>query len=314
MCKSLQYLIFVTLFYGNASLAQVFLAIDKDTYEFVDSVEYSLLKGGKAVYEGVTSKDQVNKITYIESFDSIRFTKEDYETLCLAKSEIDSVVYLTKKSIYLEEVVINSSNNKEVVFGENNRIIGSNSRPLTQSPDFGMVLCNRSPYCLEMKRMTLYVEKVKLRTAYRINFSEVTEVAIDGGGQVANIGETFFSTDTQYLNRKDKNKIELLLTSALRIPSTKKFFVWIELLGYFDDAGVAIVPEESEATKLKFQMSKLLNYYSKVYHIGMNKLSDYLLNSNLMVNLDFAYRFSTAPHKSDLVAPAIVLYATKLPE
>lgn len=40
------------------------------------------------------------------------------------------------------------------------------------------------------------------------------------------------------------------------------------------------------------------------------KMNDDFININAMINHDFAYIFFKKPPKSELVAPAIILYAT----
>lgn len=78
--------------------------------------------------------------------------------------------------------------------------------------------------------------------------------------------------------------------------------------------GVEFNPERDDETKMKFQMSNQENYYSRYYDVNTKKPTPELINNNLRTNYDFAHMFFKKPHKSILITPAILLYASKVDE
>ncbi|RYZ52833.1 MAG: hypothetical protein EOP49_08660 [Sphingobacteriales bacterium] len=87
-------------------------------------------------------------------------------------------------------------------------------------------------------------------------------------------------------------------------------FICLVLDSYFDASSNRIDPEK-DFTALKFQASLRSDYYSKTYDLTEKKVGDYFLNINEMVTKDFQDQFSKKPHSSNLIAPAIILYAIK---
>ena len=305
-------LMFLLWLVSNLSFGQVFVPVDADTFEIVEDVNYALYNNKQVVYKGITVPDKLTVIKEDVAFDSISLSRIDYQTLGLVKSRIDSMVLLSKKIIYLDEVVIGAKDEKEIIIGETNRFIKRHARTLSKDLDYGLVFSNGSPQKLKLNKVAFYVNKVKLKTAYRINFCEVSEIPINEGHQRMEPGEVIYATDTLYLNPKDKNKVEVVLPAEFYLAATKKMFVWIQLLGYYDAAGKEIVPEADKLTRLKFQVSDKTNYYSRMYDSTLKQPTLDIINRNLMLNYDFATLFFTTPHKSELVAPAIVLYAHKV--
>lgn len=297
----------------NMCFSQTIIVIDNDVTELVEDVNYSLYKNSEEVYKSVTLNDKATTLPDV-LFDSIAFSKADYETLGLLRRNIDSVIYLTKRVIHLDEVVINSSKDKEIVLGETHRFVKRGARPLLPELDFGTVFRNSLSHDQLIKKAVLYVDKVKWKTAYKLNFSKVSETPIKGGAQFADVKETVYTSDTLYLKPGDKGKIELELPQNLVFYSADKLFVWFQLLSYYDVNGVEIQPEPEERTKLKFQLSNHNSYYSRMSDFYTHKSSASIINSNLLVTYDLMIMYSTTPHKSSLVTPAVVLYATKLPE
>ncbi|WP_162926886.1 hypothetical protein [Flavobacterium psychrotrophum] len=307
--------VFYFLFFISISMpafGQVFITIDKDTHEFIEDVSYSLFKNKKVVHSAITLSDKVTAISPDVVFDSITLSRVDYETLGVSKQHMDSVFYLTKKIFYLDEVVIGSGNKKEILLGEANRFVKRKSSKIQNELVYGLIFFNGTPQDYVLDKLAFYVEKVKVRTAYKVNFNSVDEEYVHEGFQLAKPGELIFSTDTLYLNSTDKNKIEVALPNDFHLPSTKKMFVWIQLIGYYDENGRKYTPELDRQTKIKFQMSNQTNYYSRMAD-GYKKdgTTDFIANMNAMYNYEYAYRFFSTPPKSALVAPAIVLYAHK---
>jgi hypothetical protein len=299
------------LFVPVASFAQVFITVDKDTHEFVENVSYTLFKQKKPVRSAVTFPDKVNVMDADVVFDSIALYRVDYETLGMAKMDMDSVVYLTRKIFYLDELVIGSDDAKELLLGETNRFIKHRSAAMTDSLVYGLVFSNGTSQDYVLNKMAFYVDKVRVKTAYRVNFIHCSEDLRQDYFQLLEPGAVIYATDTLYLNPGDKNKVEVGLPEGFTLSSTKKMFVWVQLLGYYDGGGKAVVPEYGDLTKIKFQLSNKTDYYSRMYDGVRNTNTDFIVNRNVMLNHDYASRFYTAPPKSVLLAPAIVLHARR---
>lgn len=311
MIKSIIILLCSICYINTALYGQTFITVDKDTYEFIEDVNYSLYSNKKVVYKTVTSNDKPTMINPKIVYDSIVFTKVDYETLGLAKSHNDSVIYLSKKVIYLDELVVNSGKNKEIALGETNRFVKSQYRPITPELMYGVLFVNNVQSDMKLNRVAFYTDNVKFRTAYKINIASAEETEVIGGSRFLKEEDIIYTSETLYLNRKDREE-SINLPSELHLLPGKKVFVWIQLLGYFDKDGKEVMPQENERTKIKFQMSKLTNFYSRMSDYYTGELTKSLKNINLMINYDFANSFYKTPHKSILVTPAIVLYGQKI--
>jgi hypothetical protein len=314
MCRILIYILSVfILLVSNTVFSQTFITVDQDTYELIEDVSYSLYNNKQIVYNGTMSSERATTLSNNIQFDSIVLSKVDYDALGFTKSRIDSVIFLSKKTFYLDEIVIGGKNDKEFILGETNRFIKKSSRPLLKSLDYGLVFLNGSAQQIRLNKLVFYVDKVKLRTAYRVNFMEVTEVVEGDGHQIAEPGELIYTTDTLFLKPKDKGRIEVALPELFYLPATKKMFVWIELLEYYSDTNIVLnTPEVQQRTKLKFQLSKQSNYYARLMDINRKDLTGFLININKWLGYDYVNTFFIPPHKSFLVAPAIILYGQKI--
>ncbi|MXN91582.1 hypothetical protein GR160_10115 [Flavobacterium sp. Sd200] len=293
--------------------SQVVVVVDNDTFEVLDGVGYALYNNRQLVGKGVVLSDKATTLPNSVVFDSVSFSQVDYKTLGLAKKDLDTLVFLTKDVIHLDEVVISSQNNKEIVLGETNRFVKRRSRPLIKELKYGILYRNNLVNKLQLKRLTFYVDKVQFKTAYKIHFLDVHESLTIKGYQFAMPNNSFYSTDVLYLNPKDK-KAEVELPPLLYLFPDKPLFVWVELVEYYDKDGNVIDPDLDDATRLKFQISEQLNYYSKRYDVLTKQYFEELINENRIINYDFAHQFFTKPHKSDLVAPAILLYGSRVYE
>lgn len=296
---------------STTALSQAFVTVDNDTFEIIEDVDYSLYKQKQLVHHGITAHDTATFVDEKIVFDSIAFSRVDYESKGFLRKHWDSVVFLSKKTIYLDEVVIGGKEDKGIILGETNRFVKRRSRPLSRDLDYGLILYNGYPYKLQVDKIAFFVEKVKFKTAYKINFSEVNETVSRGSNQFALPGTVFYSSGIRYLNLKGRGRVEVNLPEFY-MPSTKKVFVWIQLLDYYDNNDLIITPDLDEQTEVKFQLSDKMNYYTRMSDLHTHKLSEELINSNFMITYDFTNIFFTTPHKSDLVAPAIVLYAHKV--
>ena len=295
------------LFYLN-SFSQKFIVVDKDTYDLVESVSFTIYKDSKVIYQNVTKNDKATKIPEELQYDKIKFTKTNYKTYTLETQNLNEAVYLTKEYIQLDDLVISSKQEGSIIFGESNRIINSQSKFITPEKLFGIVFKNYIKN-LHINQTIFYVDKVKYRTAYKIHFFEVEESLPFENLQTLHFKKKIYSTDTLYLKPKQKNRIEIDHKNNILFEENKTLFVWLEALFYLDENHQEIIPTNKEKTKLKFQSSNENNYYAKSYNRTKRKKSDYLENSNLMVKYDFANYLFKTPSKRILITPAIQLRA-----
>lgn len=298
----------VFFFFIKTSFCQVFIPLDNDTNEFIESVNYTLFLKNKKVFSGITENKKVTSIHHEIEYDSISLSRVDYEALGLQKENIDSIVYLTKKIIYLNEVVLSSKKDNDVLLGETNRFVKKQSRAITEDIYFGIIHRNELNQRFEIEHVAFFTEKIFYKTAYKIHFYEINETAPRNGNQFAKLGDLIYSTDTLYIDKKNKNKIDVEINSELFIKPANSIFVSIQLLSYLDENNEIVIPPKDNLTKLKFQLSTKTNYYSKTIDLVSKVMSTDFLNINLMINYDFANKFYLKPHKSILVSPAIILY------
>jgi len=302
-------LILLFLLSSTIGLCQEFVTVDNDIYELVENVNYSLYKRDSLVYSHVTLSDKPTEINKEIDYDSIVFSRVDYETLGLPKRKIEKIILLTKKTFTLDEIVISSEKKDEIILGEKNRFV--RSRPFDQEDEitYGIIFRNESKKEMRIDEVAFYVDKVKHKTAYKIVFSEVQETPdMKGFHQHLDIGAKKISTDTLYLNPKQKNRIEIPLDTDIFLLPDKPIFISFHLINHYDKNNNPIYPEISEQTKLKFQLSNKLDYYSKLVDYYTEELSVDLVNCNRMIITDFENLFFKKPHKSNLDAPAVLLH------
>ena len=299
----------ILFFYVNSILSQSFITLDNDTNEFVEDVNYSLFFNKKKVFNGKTENKKITIINSAIEYDSISFSRVDYNQLGLVKEKLDTIVYITKKIIYLNEVVVSSIKKNSLIIGETNRFIKKQSRPITEDVYYGILHKNELNKEVEIKKVAFFTEKIFYKTAYKLNFFIVNETLPNKGNQYLNIGNLVYSTDTLFIDKKNKNIVELDINSYLTMKPNNSFFITIQLINYYDENDNVIKPTKDFFTKLKFQLSNKTNYYSKTMDLYSKEMSTNLMNINLMINYDFANRFFLKPHKSILVSPAIIIYA-----
>src|SRR5690554_734559 len=300
------------LLISKLSYSQEFITIDNDIYELVENVNYNLYKGDSLVYSNVTLSDKPTKISDDIDYDSITFSRIDYETLGLPKKKIEKIILLTKKTFTLDEVVIESKNNKDIILGEKNRFI---RRSVPFNTDdlivYGIIFRNELKEKMLIDKVAFYVNKVKYKTAYKIVFYEVQETEL-GPNLFAEIREIVASTDTLYLYPKQKNRIEVLLDTDVFLSPDKPLFVSFQLIDYYDKDDNLITLELSQMTKMKFQISDKFDYYSRTSDFHTGELSENIININRWLHHDYFYTFFKKPHKSSLVAPAVLLHLREL--
>lgn len=253
----------LSFFYLNISLGQSFFTIDIDTNEFIENVNYSLFLKKKKVFNGVTENKKITTINNEIEFDSISFSRIDYNTLGFPKKNIDSIISLKKKTIYLDEVVVGSKKDDYLLIGETNRFIKNQSRAFNEELLFGIVHKNETKKEIDIKKITFFTEKIHYKTAYKINLFEVNETLPKNGNQYAEIGNLIYSTDTLHLEKNNEGKKEITIDSELVMKPDSSIFISIELLYYLEDGKKISIPTQEKRTKLKFQLSNKTNYYSK---------------------------------------------------
>ena len=289
--------------------SQSFITVDEDTYEFIADVNYSVFKNNKLVSKGVTVINELNTIK--TDFDSISFSRLDYETTGFKKKELDSLVFLKKSTIYLDEIVLSNTKDDQAVIGEQNRFVKSEAKSLSKELLYGLVFRNKWDTDITITKADIFVDKVKHKTAYKIKFYTFQESFIMNGNQDIKNPEPVFTTDTLFLDARTKGKVTIDIPQGFVLASDKNILVSVELVDYYNEEGNVFKPEFKDLTKLKFQLSDRADYYAKLINSRTNELTPNLRNINLMINYDFAHIFFKKPHKSSIVAPAILLYIIK---
>jgi len=162
-----------------------------------------------------------------------------------------------------------------------------------------------------VNKVAFYVDKVKYKTAYKIVFYKVKEIEL-GPNQFAEIGETVVSTDTLYLYPKQKNRIEVPLDTDVFLSPEKPMFISFQLIDHYDENNNPIILHISQMTILIFQISDKFDYYSRTSDFHTGELYENIININRWLHHDYFYTFFKKPHKSSLVAPAVLLHLREL--
>lgn len=291
--------------------SQKIITIDDDTLEFISEVNYKLYENKNIVFSNITSKDSITILPQNVVFDSISFSKFNYQEIGLKKENLSQVVLLKKIIFELDEVIISNSKNNEIAIGEKSRFVKKYSNSITKDVEYGLLFRESDLKNKQIKGLHFYVEKVKYKTTYKIKIYSVNEIGNFYSGQTLKLNELVFESSILTIEKGRKNKVEVNLGEYNIDTSNKDVFVCLELQDYYDENNSLIELKFKDATKLKFQLSKLTNYYAKTSDFYTKKVVDDFININAMINRDFATQFFKTPHKSNLIAPAIILYATK---
>lgn len=305
---------YLLLFFTFITFAQSqkFIPLDEDTLEYISEVNYKLYANKKLVFSGITSTDSITRLPKKVVFDSISLSKLNYKETGLKNENLGEIVHLKKIVYELEDVIISNSKNNQISIGEKSRFIKRYSNSFTKDTDYGILFYKNDIKNRKINGISFFVEKVKHKTTYKIKFYAANESGDFISGQYLELNEVLFESSVLTLEEGTKNKVEINLQEYDINLNNQNIFVCIELQSYYDEKDNIIHPEVKEQTKLKFQLSQLTNYYSKTSDFYTKELSDSMININAMVNHDFAVQFFKKPHKSNLVAPAIILYANKI--
>jgi hypothetical protein len=289
-----------------------FVPIDDDTLEFIDEASYTLFSNKKPIYTNLTSKDSITRLPNNIVFDSIAFNKMFYKPRGYSKETLPNVVRLKKIVYELNEIIVTNTKPSEIAIGEKSRFIKSRSNGIARDLSYGLLFRKDELKNMSLKRLLFYVEKVKYKTTYKVKFYAAKEnEGTVNTHQTLDVNELLFESPVLTLEKGTKNEVEVNLEEYDIDLKDKNIFVCLELQDNFDENNNVIQLQFKDATKIKFQLSKWINYYGKTIDYHTKITDDSMININTMVNNDFAFMFFKKPHRSNLVAPAIILYATK---
>ena len=308
MMKYLLLFFFTTITFAQS---KKFVPIDEEVLEFISEVNYTLYANKKPVFFGLTSKDTVTHLPNNVVFDSIAFKKLNYKETGFKKDSLKNIIVLKKTAYELDEIIISNTKLKEIVIGEKSRFVKRKSNSFEKEMVYGLLFRETELKNKTIKKMNFFVEKVKYKTTYKIKFYAAHETGDFITVENLNIDELLFESPILTLEVGTKNKVEVNLEEYNINTANTNVFVCLELQAYYDENNNIVQPQFKEATKLKFQLSQLVDYYAKTSDQYSKKLSDSMININMMINRDFAFMFYKKPSKSELVAPAIILYATE---
>lgn len=301
---------FIAFFFINCAFCQEFVVIDNETLDFIEDVRYELYFNKKIVYADYCNN--VNKTILPQNivFDTIVLSKMSFEKKILGKENISNIILLKEKIEILDEIIITNIKN-DIILGEKNKFVKRKSNSLSKDNLYGLVFDNKTNNDLEINKLGFFVEKIKHKTAYRIEIYEFEEPPIKIGFQEAKLGNLITSIDTLYLLPNQKNEIEYIFDEKI-ILKKQPIFVSIELICHLDENDKSFEPNIKEVSKIKFCLSNNCNYFAKLTDANTSKLSENMININAWLNNDYFNTFFSKPHKSSIVTPVILLYTRKL--
>ncbi len=302
------FLLLVFLITYSGSFGQKFAPFEDDVMDFIPEVSYDLFLKKQLLQTGLTSKDTITILDTGVVFDSIHFRKAGFRSKGFLKDSLSDVVFLQKEVFELDEVVIETVAKKEVFLGEKSRFVKKRSNPFETEPTAGIVFFREEFEDIDVSRLSFFVEKVQYKTQYKIKFFECDIQGSIFTNQTFKLRDLFFETPILTIDRSTKNEVSIDL-KQLDFPKPKtNVFVVVELVSYEDEKGLALEPEPNKQTKLKYQLSKKMNYFAQMFNRTTNALTPFHINVNAMIRRDFNSMFKETPHRSILVAPAIALY------
>jgi hypothetical protein len=304
---------YLLLFFSFNTFAQStkFITLDSETLEFVSEVSYILYANKKPIFSNLTSKDRVTNLPKDIVFDSISFNKSNFKEIGFKMNNLTEVVLISKTVFELDEVVIPNTKVKETIIGEKSRFVKKRSLILSNETNYGLLFPQYDLQGKLIKSLTFFIEKVKYKTAYKIKFYAAHETGNPLTFLNLQLNDLIFESPVLNLEVGTKNEVKVDLEDYDINTQYKDIFICLELQAYYDENNNSIEPEIKDKTRLKFQLSNRTYYYSKTVDINTKEISDYMVNINSMINRDFAIQFFKKPHKSQIVAPAIILTVVK---
>lgn len=301
-------LLFATVSWAQS---QHFLLLDEETSEFLPEVNFHLFHQKKKVFEGISPEKDALTLPLIP-FDSIAFSKFNFETKGLSRDSLTDIIFLKKKTYELDEVVVGAQSAK-ITLGEQGRILPhSRGMYMQKQLMFGILLTNNNGSDLALEQAQWYVKKVVYTTRYRILFYKVT---VNNSVPQRTFISPFqaipvYISPIQIVASKQKNKIITPIDYVMA--KGEEVLVAFELVDYMDENQKVIQPLAEEQTLIKFQCSEETNFYTKFRDFESQKETDELYNANVWINYDFAFQFFKKPSKSSIRTPAVNLIGRKL--
>lgn len=224
------FFLLLTVYNLNQSYAQTIKVYDLDTNEPVPFVILSYFKN-----EVNIGSDYCNKNGFViiknNEFNKIEISCIGYESKIITDITIVDKVFLKKKVIALEEVVILNNNDKKILLGYTDK-----RKKISISGSKGFEICEfiNNPYKSE-KTIKSFLFKIKrkksFRTAIRLHFYNKKDDKIAPGNEILKEDIIY------YFDGKIKDLIEVDVSSYnIQLPS-EGAFVGIEWLGIVDQNG-----------------------------------------------------------------------------
>ena len=302
--------LYLSFFFINRAFCQEFVVIDNETLDFIEDVRYELFFNKKMVYADYCNNENKTILPKNIVFDTIVLNKVNFEKKTISKENISNIIFLKEKIEILNEIVVTNKKN-EIILGEKNRFVKRRSNGLSTDNSYGLTFENKTNKDLEINKIGFFVEKIKYKTAYRIEIYEFEEPPIKIGIQEAKLGNLITSTDTLYLLPNQKNEIEYIFDKEI-ILKKQPIFVFVELICHLDENDKSFEPNIKEISKIKFCLSNNSNYFAKLIDANTSILTENMININAWLTNDYFNSFYSKPHKSSIVTPAILLYTRKL--
>jgi hypothetical protein len=304
MKKLIIFLIFINVY------SQEFTPIDAESFEFIENVNYKLYLKNNEIYSNTCKNGSKTLLPKDLKYDSIKFENQYYNTLIINKKDILKHIYLTKKTIELNEVILV---NNTLIFGEKKDFVNDKSKAFSRDFNFGTRFENKSKHRLKLNNIVIHVDKVKHKTLYKIKFFDSnTSKMVDSGRQSLDVKKLLIETDTLALEINQKNEISINIEDKNFEINEDNFFVTVELINYLDKYGKIFIPEKKNETLLKFTQSDAINYFSKTIDFKTKKTSELFYNINSWINYDFANVFFQKPSKKTIITPSILVHTTIL--
>lgn len=302
--------LYLSFFFINSAFCQEFVVIDNETLDFIEDVRYELFYNKKMVYADYCNNKNKTILPKNIVFDTIVLNKVSFEKKTISKENISNIILLKEKIEILNEIVVTNKKN-EIILGEKNRFVKRRSNGLSKDNLYGLAFENKTNKDLEINKIGFFVEKIKYKTAYRIEIFELEEPPIKIGIQEAKLGNLITSTDTLYLLPNQKNEIEYNFDKEI-ILKKQPIFVFVELICHLDENDKSFEPNIKEISKIKFCLSNNSNYFAKLIDANTSILTENMININAWLTNDYFNTFYSKPHKSSIVTPAILLYTRNL--
>lgn len=285
--------------------SQEFVVLDAETMEYIENVDYKLFFKNKKVFEDKCKSESNITLPTNINFDAIELSHTNYNSLLIDKSKLKNRIFMEKKSIELDEVVV--VNNK-VILGEQTEL-SKKGNIFEKELLRGLRFENKTKKKLLLEKITFYVDRVDYATKYKIKIFNFKETPInDFGRQQLCIEKLLIETEILALNPKQKGEISVNIEERGFEIGKNSIFVTFELIDYLDKNQNVIEPEKDKLTTLKYRYSNEVDYFTTYYDNITKKNLDCLQNVNAWLNYDYANVFKTKSPKKAILTPSILLH------